>query len=305
LIVEIALFVFGFVLLIWGSDIFVDAASRVAKGFGVSEFLIALVLASIATTLPEVTVSAIAAFHRNSGIALGNAVGSALANISLILGVSSIIRPLEVDTDAWKNALFMLGVTLYSALLMYDGTISRLDGLTLILIYLGFLYFLHAKHVRLGYGEVEGGNPRRDLLIMLGSGLAVVLGARVVVTTAVGLARALGIPEVVIGLTLVSVGTSMPELANSLTATLKNLPNISVGNIVGANILDILMVIGIAALIHPIRVAPGIFSFTLPLTLLVMALLTGVLRLRSRIGRMTGAVFLAVYSYFLYVQFGG
>ncbi len=303
--VEIALFVLGFVLLIWGSDVFVDAASRVAKGFGVSEFLIALILASIATTLPEVTVSAVAAFHKNSGIALGNAVGSALANISLILGVSSIIRPLEVDTDAWKNALFMLGITLYSAILMYDGTISRLDGLTLVLIYFGFLYFLHSKHVRLGYGEVEGGNPRRDLLIMLGSGLAVVLGARVVVSTAVELARTLGIPEVVIGLTLVSVGTSMPELANSLTATLKNLPNISVGNIVGANILDILMVIGIAALIHPIRVDPGIFSFTLPLTLLVMGLLTGILRLRSRVDRMTGAAFLAVYSYFLYVQFGG
>ncbi|ASJ13780.1 calcium/sodium antiporter [Thermococcus radiotolerans] len=306
MIVEIILFALGLILLIKGSDYFVEAASRVAKGFGVSEFIIALVLASIATTLPEVTVSAISSYQGKPDIALGNAIGSALANIALILGVSALLRPLKVEKTAWKNALFMIGVTAYAGLLMYDGTISRLDGASLILIYFGFLYYLYRKHMTLEELPEGGrGNPRRDALIMFGSGILVVTGAKLVVDSAVTIARAFGVPEVVIGLTMVSIGTSLPEFTNSLMATIKRLPNISVGNIIGANILDVLMVIGIAALINPIRVDATIYTFTLPLTLLVMGILTAVLRLTGRIDRLTGGVLLAIYSYFIYVYLTG
>ncbi|ASJ09514.1 cation transporter [Thermococcus siculi] len=304
MIAEIILFVVGLALLIKGSDYFVEAASRAAKGFGVSEFLIALVLASIATTLPEVTVSAISSYQGNPDIALGNAIGSALANIALILGLSAIIMPLEVESGAWKNSLFMIAVTAYAGVLMYDGTVSRLDGATLIILYLGFLYYLYKRHMTLEELPEEGkGNPRRDAAIMLASGLVVVVGAKLVVNSAVTLAEAFGVPEVVIGLTLVSIGTSLPELANSLTATLKRLPNISVGNVIGANILDVLMVIGIAALINPIRVDHTIYTFTLPLTLLVMVILTGALRLTGKIGRAVAGVLLAIYGYFLYAYY--
>ncbi|NJE61471.1 calcium/sodium antiporter [Thermococcus sp. 21S7] len=306
MIVEIILFALGLILLIKGSDYFVEAASRVAKGFGVSEFIIALVLASIATTLPEVTVSAISSYQGKPDIALGNAIGSALANIALILGVSALLRPLKVEKTAWKNALFMIGVTAYAGLLMYDGTISRIDGASLILIYFGFLYYLYRKHMTLEELPESGrGNPRRDALIMFGSGMLVVIGAKLVVDSAVTIARAFGVPEVVIGLTMVSIGTSLPEFTNSLMATIKRLPNISVGNIIGANILDVLMVIGIAALINPIRVDATIYTFTLPLTLLVMGVLTAVLRLTGRIDRLTGGVLLAIYSYFIYVYLTG
>ncbi|ASI98685.1 cation transporter [Thermococcus celer] len=304
--VEIIVFTLGLVLLIKGSDYFVEAASRFAKGFGVSEFLVALVLASIATTLPELTVSAISSYHGNPDVALGNAIGSALANIALILGVSSLIHPLDVEKTAWRNSLFMIAVTAYSGLLMYDGTISRLDGASLIAIYFGFLYYLYKKHMTLEDLPEEGrGDPRRDGLIMLVSGILVVIGAEFVVDSAVKMARAFGVPEVVIGLTMVSIGTSLPEFTNSVTATLKGLHNVGVGNMIGADILDILMVIGVAAVIHPIRVDPSIYAFTLPLTLLVMAILTAVLRLTGRINRLTGTVFLAIYSYFLYVYFTG
>ncbi|ASJ04861.1 calcium/sodium antiporter [Thermococcus barossii] len=306
MIVEIILFALGLVLLIKGSDYFVEAASRVAKGFGVSEFIIALVLASIATTLPEVTVSAISSYQGNPDIALGNAIGSALANIALILGVSALLRPLKVEKTAWKNALFMIGVTAYAGILMYDGTISRLDGASLIFIYFGFLYYLYRKHMTLEEIPEGGrGNPKRDAIIMFGSGLLVVTGAKLVVDSAVTIARAFGVPEVVIGLTMVSIGTSLPEFTNSLMATIKRLPNISVGNIIGANILDVLMVIGIAALINPIKVDATIYTFTLPLTLLVMGILTAVLRLTGRIDRLTGGVLLAIYSYFIYVYLSG
>ncbi|NJE08278.1 calcium/sodium antiporter [Thermococcus sp. M39] len=304
MIQEFIMFIVGLVLLIKGSDEFVEAGSRVAKGFGISEFLIALVLASVATTLPEVTVSAIAAYEGNSGIALGNAVGSALANIALILGVSAMIMPLKVDEIAWRNSLFMLAVTFYAWFLMRDMTISRIEGATLILIYLCFLYYLYKKHITLEeVGRSNGKNVKRDIVILFLSGIVVVVGARMVVTSAVTIARALGISEVVIGLTLVSIGTSLPELANSLTATLKKIPNISVGNIVGANILDILMVIGIASIIRPITVDAGIFSFTMPLTLLVMGILTISLRLTNKVSRATSAILLVIYAYFLYSQF--
>lgn len=296
-------FVLGLIMLIKGSDLFVEAATRVAKGFGVSEFIIALVLASVATTLPEVTTSAIAAYQGFSDISLGNAIGSALANIALILGLSALIMPLDVDEIAWKNALFMIGVTFYAWILMKDLVISRIEGLTLIMIYLGFLYYLYKKHVTLEEVKEGRGNPKKDVVILFASGLVVVFGARIVVESAVKIATALGIPEVVIGLTLVSIGTSLPEMANSLTATLKKIHNISVGNVVGANILDILMVIGIAALIRPIKVDYSIYSFTMPLTLLVMAVLAISLKLNNRVGRKTSAVLLALYAYFLYVQF--
>ena len=299
-IVTFGLFVLGLAMLIKGSDLFVEAATRVAKGFGVSEFLIALVLASIATTLPEVTTSATAAYRGFSDIALGNAIRSALANIALILGVSSLIMPLDVDEIAWKNSLFMIGVTLYAWFLMRDLLISRVEGFSLILIYVGFLYYLYKKHITFEEAKEGKGNPKKEIAILFASGLIVVIGARLVVDSAVKIATALGVPKVVIGLTLVSIGTSLPEFANSLTATLKKIPNISVGNVVGANILDILMVIGIAALIRPIKVDHTIYTFSAPLTLLVMGILAISLRLNNRVGRKTSLVLLVLYAYFIY-----
>lgn len=301
MIKEIIMFIVGLAFLIKGSDKFVGSASRVAKGFGVSEFLIALILASVATTLPEVTVSAMAAYVGESGIAIGNAVGSALANIALILGICSLIRPLKVEEMAWRNSLFMVAVTAYAWFLMYDGTISRPEGFSLMLIYLGFLYYLYKRHASIGEVNESRGNPKREAVIMFLSGMVVVIGAKMVVNGAVTLARAFGVPEVVIGLTMLSVGTSLPELANSLAATFKRLPNISVGNVIGANIMDILMVIGIAAIIRPIQVDWSIITFTMPITLLVMLTLTSSLILGHKVDRKVGAFLVLVYSYFIYM----
>ncbi|AMM53307.1 calcium/sodium antiporter [Pyrococcus kukulkanii] len=303
--IEIVIFVAGLILLIKGSDIFVEAATRIAKAFGVSEFLIALVLASIATTLPEVTVSAISSYKGNSGIALGNAVGSALANIALILAVSAMIMPLKVDKIASENSLIMLGVSLYAWLLMADGVISRIDGMTLIILYFIFLGYLYKKHVTLEEIEGNNGSVAKEILILFLSGGMVIAGAELVVDSAVKIARAMGIPEVVIGVTLVSIGTSLPELANSLTATLKKIPNVSVGNIIGANILDILMVIGIASVIRPIIVDKSITRVVMPITLIVMLVLTVSLFRNHKVGRKTATVLLGIYTYFLYLLIQG
>lgn len=305
MLVETVTFIVGLALLIKGSDLFVESASRVAKGFGVSEFIIALVLASVATTLPEVTVSATAAFDGRPDVALGNGIGSAVANIAFILGLCSIIMPLNVDKAAWRNSTFMVAVTFLAWLLMFDGTLSRLDGGILIAIYFGFLYYLYRKHMTLEEVPEGKGNPRKEAIIMFLSGIIVVVGAKLVVKSAVVIARTLGISETVIALTLVAIGTSLPELANSLTATLKKIPNISVGNVIGANILDILMVLGVSSIIAPIPIPRAYETFVMPLTLLVMLILTVSLRLNNRVGRKTGTVLLLLYAYFLYRIFPG
>ncbi|AEH25204.1 sodium:calcium antiporter [Pyrococcus yayanosii] len=300
------MFIVGLLLLIKGSDIFVEAATRVAKNFGVSEFVIALVLASIATTLPEVTVSAVSSYQGNTDVALGNAIGSALANIALILAISALIMPLKVDKIAGENSLIMLIVTLYVWFLMRDGVISRFDGLSLVLMYAAFLYYLYRKHVRLeDVSAGRSGDFKKDVLVLLLSGVMVIAGAKLVVKGAVTIAIALGVPEVVIGVTLVSIGTSLPEFANSLMATLKKVPNVSVGNIVGANILDMLMVIGVASIIRPLPVHESIFSVVMPFTLVVMALLTFSLFKNHQVSRKTAVVLLAIYVYFLWLWIEG
>jgi cation:H+ antiporter len=302
LMVIIGVFVVGLALLIKGSDLFVEAATAVAEGFGVSEFFIALVLASVATTLPELTVSTISAYNGNSDIALGNALGSALANIALILGLSSMIMPLDVDEVAWQNSLFLLGILGYSGLLMWDGVISRLDGLTLVVLYVLFLYYMYKKHMSLEELESEDrGSVAKETVILFLSGLIVIAGAKLVVNSAVELAKAAGISQAVIGLTIVSIGTSLPELTNSLTAVMKKLPNISVGNMIGADIIDILLVIGVSAIIKPIRVSGKMFHVALPLTLLSVLILTASLKNNNRVGRKTGAIFLGIYALFLYL----
>jgi len=300
--VIIGVFVVGLALLIKGSDLFVGAATVVAESFGVSEFFIALVLASVATTLPELTVSTISAYNGNSDIALGNALGSALANVALILGLSSMIMPLDVDEVAWQNSLFLLGILGYSGILMWDGVISRLDGVTLVVIYALFLYYLYKRHMSLEELESEGrGNAAKDTAILFIAGLIVIAGAKLVVNSAVELAKAAGISQAVIGLTIVSIGTSLPELTNSLTAVMKKLPNISVGNMIGADIIDILLVIGVSAIIRPIRVSEKMFHVALPLTLFSIFILTISLKNNNRVGRKTGFLFLVIYVVFLYL----
>ncbi|MEM4496492.1 MAG: calcium/sodium antiporter [Archaeoglobaceae archaeon] len=300
-IISFAVFFVGIGFVVKGSDLFVAAATRVAKGLGVSEFIIALVLASIATTLPEITTSVIASFYGNSGIALGNAVGSVLVNIALILGLCALIMPLKVDDVAWKNSIFLAFTTLYAWILMLDFEISRLEGFTLVLVYLLYLYYLYKKHVSFGRFEPQG-KVKRDVLLLFGSGLFIVFGARIVVSSAVEIAANFGVSEAVIGLTLVAIGTSLPELANSLVATLKKVHNISVGNIIGACIINVLVVIGLASLVKPISVDPGIFSFSTPLAILLTIILTISLKKDNIVGRKTATTFLVLYAIFIYLQ---
>lgn len=301
---DFILFSVGLVLLIKGADKFIQYAKIVAKSVGVSEFIIGLVLASIATTLPELTVSIIASLQGNSNLALGNAVGSVLANISLILGFSSLLRPMKVDEIAWKNSLFLFVITLLLWFLMRDYVISRLEGLILILIYIEFLYLLYRRNSKKEDEEVKKEKfPVKEVIFIFISSIVIVIGSRLLVISSVNMARALGVSEAVIGLTLVSLGTSLPEFANSMTSIIKKLPNIGAGNILGANIINVLMVVGIASLINPIRVEQNLNQIIIPLALFVILTLTISLKRDNIIGRRTSVILLSLYLLFLIISF--
>ncbi|PMQ01966.1 MAG: cation transporter [Dictyoglomus sp. NZ13-RE01] len=303
MILNFIIFFVGLYVLIKGSDKFIFHIKLVAESFKVSEYVIGLILASIATTLPEITVSIIASLQGDSSLALGNALGSVLVNISLILGICSFFKPMKVDEKAWRNSFFLLLITTFLWFLMIDSIISRIEGFILIIIYVVFLFRVYKDNKKIEEEDKNIKFPTRSIIWVFLSGLAIVIGARLLVTSAINIARSFGISEAIIGLTLVAFGTSLPEFANSITSVVKKLPNIGTGNVIGANIINILIVVGLSSLINPIKVEKNIVQFILPLTLLVIFILTISLKRDNIIGRKTGFVLLLFYILFIIGSF--
>lgn len=297
------LFILGLILLIIGANKFVYHLKLLAKKLNISEFIIGLILASFATTLPEISVSIISSLQGNSTIALGNALGSVLVNIAFIFGISSIIIPIKLDNNTWKYSLFLFIITIFLYLLMLDKIISRLEGLILLLIYLFFLMYNYKirNYLLINDNSYIKNSIIRDLIIIFITAFIIIFGSRLLVDNAVYFAEKFNIPKILIGLTLVAIGTSLPEFANSITSIIKKTPSIGAGNILGANFLNVLIVIGIASIINPINVDQKFIKFTMPLILLVILILTISLKKDNIIGRKTGLILL--FSYFLFLIF--
>lgn len=267
--IEIILLVIGFVLLIKGADFLVDGASSIARRLKISDLVIGLTVVAFGTSTPELFVNIIASIKGNSGIAIGNILGSNIANILLILGISSIIFPLSVTKGTvWKEiplsllAAVLLGVLANDQLIDKNGfsALTRIDGLVLISFFIIFLYysFSIAKRVE-GMDEHvptrEHGLVKSSLLVIAGlAGLAV--GGKWITEGAVHIASILGVSQSFIGLTVVALGTSLPELAASAMAAYKKNAEIAVGNVVGSNIFNIFWVLGLSSLIKPIPFEP-------------------------------------------------
>jgi len=306
----------GFALLIWGADRFVVGAASTARNLGVPTLLIGLTIVAMATSAPEILVSITASLDGNARLAVGNAIGSNIANIGLVLGATALIQPLSVRSTVLRREMpALLAVTLFTVLLFLDGGQSRLDGVLL----LAALVFVMQWLVRLGKQsskadpmerEIEAEMPdqiaMRLAIIWLAIGLVVLLvGAQLLVWGAHNLAIELGVSDLVIGLTVVAVGTSLPELAVSIVSAFKGEHDIALGNIVGSNMFNCLAVIGPSALIDPTVFADTMLHLHLPimgaLTLGLFALtynFTGT----GRIGRIEGAVLLVVFfAYQIYV----
>lgn len=300
----------GLVLLVWSADRFVEGSASTACHFGMPPLLIGMVVVGFGTSAPEMVVSALAALQGSPGIALGNAYGSNITNIALILGFTSLISPIAVHSQVLRKELPILtGVTALAAWQIWDGTITRFDALVLLLVFGALMAWtiwqgLQKKEDNLGSEieqELEGHiMPIKRALFWLVAGLVLlVLSSRILVWGAVEIAQGFGVSDLIIGLTIVAVGTSLPELASSIIATRKGEHDIALGNVLGSNLFNSLAVVGIAGMIHPITAGPEVFIHVIP----VMAALTLSLfvigygfRGAGRINRFEGAVLLLCYT---------
>lgn len=303
--------VLGLAGLFVGGEWLVRAASRLAASFGVAPLVIGLTVVSFGTSAPELAVSLQAALAGSSDIAIGNVVGSNIANIGLILGLAGLIVALPVHVSLVRREIpVMIGVSFIAFLMALDGEVGRLEGLALfagLLMFTGYLLVESrreqiAPEEAANIAQIEGVGGRVSRVVEAGRlviGLALLLaGANLTVTGAVAIARGLGISEIVIGLTLVAVGTSLPELITSIIAAIKREPDIAVGNIVGSNIFNLLSILGLTAIARPVPVAAPVLQVEMPVMIGFAVLLLPFV-LDRVLQRTQAAVFLMLYAAFV------
>jgi cation:H+ antiporter len=307
--VDVLLLVFGIGVLYFGADWLVRGAARLAGSLGVSPMVVGLTIVSFGTSAPELVVCTVAAWGGNPDLAMGNVMGSNLANIGLILGLTSIVRPLEVQSRVvWREMPIMMIVTLALYPLAWDLELSGGDGVILLLALAAYLLFVFQSigteaPVVLGEyedfikaaGEEKSHVRGADVGLVLVGSASLVLGGYCIVEGAVQVATALGISQVVIGLTVVAVGTSLPELATSLMAAARRESDIAVGNVIGSNIFNIAAILGASSVVEAMPIQPTLLSREMPALLVVSLLLFPVLRSGWRIRRWEGAILVAAY----------
>jgi cation:H+ antiporter len=307
MLTSLAAIVSGLILLVWSAERFVSAASALAAHFGVPALLIGMVVIGFGTSAPEMTVSAISAATGNPGIALGNAYGSNITNIALILGLTALIRPVRVHSRVLRSELpLLIAATALAGIQLLDGTISRLDAFVLLGAFaalLGWsLWTARRRPTDALADDVDRELAARDAgpgrsLAWLMVGLAVlVASSRLLVWGAVNVAEQAGISDLVIGLTIVAVGTSLPELASSIVAARRGEHDLAFGNIIGSNLFNTLTVVGIAGAIRPLPVMPELVARDLPVVagLTLVLLLFGYgFRGAGRINRVEGGLLVA------------
>jgi len=306
----------GLTLLVWSADRFVEGSAITASHFGMPPLLVGMVVVGFGTSAPEMVVSALAATQGNPGLALGNAYGSNITNIALILGITAVISPIAVHSQVMRKELPILAlVTLFAIWQLLDGNLSRMDAGGLLLLFavlLGWSIWTGMKKPQDALaGEVsaelvEHAMPIRKAVFWLVAGLILlIISSRILVWGAVDLATAFGVSDLIIGLTIVAIGTSLPELASSVIAARKGEHDLALGNILGSNLFNTLAVVGIAGMIAPMEVAGEVLVRDLP----VMAGLTFALfilgygfRGPGRINRGEGALLMSAFvAYTLYL----
>lgn len=302
--------VIGLVVLIWSANKFVDGAIGLAQRLGVSSFLIGMIVVGFGTSAPEIAVSIFAALDKIPEMALGNAYGSNIANIGLILGTTALLCPISILRSAvWRDLLFLILATLLSFIFVWKGDLGRVGASLLLIYFCGVLLiqiFSNFKKRNVTISENTSDEKEENLarsLFWLFLGLLLLMGSsRLLVFGASSFARALGVSDLLVGLTIVAIGTSLPELASSIAAARRGDTALAFGNVVGSNLFNTLIVVGIPALITPMRIEGEILFRDFP----VMALFTislFALSLRKKgegkIGRMAGALFLLLYFFYL------
>jgi len=301
----------GFIVLVWSADKFVEGAASTAKHLGMPSLLIGILIVGFGTSAPEMVVSAIAAMEGNPGLALGNAIGSNIVNIALILGVTALISPIVVNSNIVKKEMpLLLGIVLISGYLLLDNTLTFAEGIILLLGFFALVSWsiisaLKSKNDTLE-SEIEDELVENEMSLKAGIfwlvlGLVLLIGSsRLLVWGAVGVAHEFGVSDLIIGLTIVALGTSLPELAASVIAARKGEHDIAIGNVVGSNMFNILAVIGIATIIAPMNNIPlevlqrdWIVMLVLTIALLIMAY--GFKNKEGKITRLEGMILVVCY----------
>jgi len=308
---SIILFIIGLVLLIVSSNWLIQASVKLSLLFKLTPLFIGAVLIAVGTSAPEAGVGIMAAIRDQKGLALGNIIGSNIANIGLILGLCAIFRPLKIDKSIFKREVPFL---LFSVFLFYflsrDLVISCRDGVVLVSVFIIFCfvsYFGSKKTFNLD--EIKSFKINRSIdknttywqvfLIVLLSLAGVVYGADLMIRGGVDLAKIFGLSPWIIGITVFAIGTSLPELVTSLTASIKKVPSISVGNIIGSNICNIFLVLGLVAIIKPINIEPSILSFEMPALVVFTLLFFTLMHTGYKISRNEGLIMFLGYIVFL------
>lgn len=306
----------GFALLVKGADYFVEGASKIAQSLRVSPLLIGLTIVAFGTSAPEASVSFIAAFEGNSDVAIGNVVGSNIFNITFILGVTALVFPLMVQSETIRKEIpFTLLGSVALILLISDiqlqsldsNLITRTEGIILLLFFAVFLYYIfevarkERLHTEENLADTANVSKVKNSFLTIGGLAAIVFGGNLVVENSIQIALSLGMSETLVGLTIVAVGTSLPELVTSVTAALKKQVDIALGNIIGSNIFNIFFILGTSAAISPLTVDSKIF-LDVWVMILVSILLMILARTKYKISRTEGSVLAVIYIvYVIYI----
>jgi cation:H+ antiporter len=298
----------GLVVLVWSADRFISGAAALADNLGVSPMLIGLTVVGFGTSAPEVLVSTMAAFNGNPGLAIGNAVGSNIANIGLILGFTALLIPLSVHSSVLRREYpLLLAVSVMAYVLMWDGDLGRLDGALLAVTLVGVLgwmiYTAKTGATDPIAGEFDAEIPhdvptRKALMLLLMGLIFLLVSSRLLVWGASNVASAMGVSDVIIGLTIVAIGTSLPELAASITSALKGEDDLAIGNVIGSNLYNLLAVLSIPGLVVPGGFSAEVMSRDLPVMLILTIFLFFMghgLGKQGRINRIEGLLLLLCF----------
>lgn len=317
MLVPVLLFIIGLLFLIKGGDWFVDGASALARRFRLPELLIGATVVSIGTTLPEVMVSTMSALSGHGEIAYGNAIGSVICNAALIAAITIAVRPGKVDSKTLKTpvAFFFAAAAVYCIAAYVFGRFTRIMGLIMLAM---FVAYMIANVMQMKNAPTETNEDAEEkmslvktlLLLVLGAAL-IAVGANLLVDNGTLIAQAIGVPESVIALTFVALGTSLPELVTAITSLVKGHSDLSLGNVVGANVFNLVLVSGVSVTLAPFTIPQSSTLFginsslvlDLPVMLAVMLILTVPAFVKEKLNRAQGIVLLAVYAAFCVVQF--
>jgi len=299
---DIGLLILGLVFLILGGDLLVRSAVSFAEKFGVSSFLIGVTVVSFGTSVPELMVSIQAAMDQAADIAIGNVLGSNIANIALVLGISVVIRPLSITTNTYKLSWWvMLISSLLFILFLFDNVITKLEGLLLLAGLFCFIIFSIKRNIPNEESIISKINIQTGILFFVLGATGLYFGSELFVESAISIASFFDVPKFVIGITVVALGTSLPELITSIVALIKGQNNISLGNLIGSNIFNVFAVLGITSLIQELGTSSILLFLDFGVMLAVILVFGFQLFIRKKISRTAG--FLLLFGYFSYILF--